>query len=92
VVKGEAGRLSASPSSLTTTVLHEAKVCLARITGGRENGEALQRCTLVTYQRAAVSQSELQLVSGARDGARGCRDSTTCRILGQHFFARAEIA
>lgn len=60
--------------------------------GGREIEEALQRCTFVTYQRLAVFQLELQLVSGARDGARGCRDSTACAVLGQDVFAGTEVA
>jgi len=59
---------------------------------GENKEEALQRCTFVTYQRMAVSRLELQLVSDACDGARGCRDSMTCAVLGQHFFARVEVA
>jgi hypothetical protein len=58
---------------------------------GEEDEEALQRCTFVTYQRVAMSQVELQLISGTRDGARGCRDSTACGVLGQNFFAGAEV-
>jgi len=68
------------------------RVCLAGIMAGREDEEALQRCTFVTYQRVAVSQLGLQLISGTRDGTGGCRDSTTCGVLGQDFFAGVEVA
>lgn len=89
----EAGRLSVARSSLSpTTTMIEKGCCLASIMAGREDEEALQRCTFVTYQRVAAAQLELQLISGTRNCARGCRDSTTCAVLGQNFCAGAEVA
>jgi hypothetical protein len=69
----------------------EEKVCLPRSWEDEKN-KALQRCTFVTYQRAAASKAELQLVSGAFDGAGGGRGPTTCAVRGQYFFAGAEVA
>lgn len=82
----------ARSSLVTTTTVFGERFCLARMMAGREDEEALQRCTFVTYQRVAAAQLELQLISGTRDGARGCRDSTTCAVLGQNIFAGAEVA
>jgi len=71
----------------------EKSFALPGLWQGEEDEEALQRCTFVTtYQRVAVVQLELQLISGTRDGARGCRDSTACAVLGQDVFAGTEVA